>query len=500
MKKIIYIIMLIMLPFVVNALQFNDGSFYYSTDTSSRSSDVVLNMPFSSVNYATNTTTDYSLSGNTGTMVGYTFNHGTLIGLVNITETGYKGKGMNVTAKSTNNYLNITDALSTTDLSKGTIAFRVYIDNITTTQTVLGFGNDTNNRFTINVLTNPLIGIYLKNNGSFKIADTDSVPTRNSWNTLIFTWTGSAMTMYVNGVSNSVTNTDLTFMKSIPNLKFYVGKDVINDNCNYTFDSIRVYNRALSASEVANIYANESNEALIGDGLIASYSFENYNSSTVFDTNNLVSDGRGGNAQRFNKNSAVWINSINQSTISTGTSWTTSLWFNANSINYVANYNGNNLGSVLLIGFNGNEYSLFFSSVSNNILFSTYNGSYNNLASNTVNFGLNRWYNVVAICDSNVGMKLYINGVLDNSNNNKNCRPRLNAAKVMSVGGDEYYKYNNSFNGSISDVRVFNRSLSASEVAKLYATTRGNYDYAGSLGYLLRAPVFTLTCTASGCV
>jgi len=86
---------------------------------------------------------------------------------------------------------------------------------------------------------------------------------------------------------------------------------------------------------------------------------------------------------------------------------------------------------------------------------------------------LNEWTFVVATYDGSIA-KIYINGVLDT---NKNA-----SGDVADWTADMYIGYNSSgrtynyekytsFNGSIDDVRIYNRALSESEILELYEET-----------------------------
>ena len=73
----------------------------------------------------------------------------------------------------------------------------------------------------------------------------------------------------------------------------------------------------------------------------------------------------------------------------------------------------------------------------------------------------NRWYHLTITYDGTTA-KLYANGVLDNSGN-----LALNTLKTgtMTIGDP---LSGNNFNGSVDDVRIYNRALSQAEITKLY--------------------------------
>ncbi len=79
------------------------------------------------------------------------------------------------------------------------------------------------------------------------------------------------------------------------------------------------------------------------------------------------------------------------------------------------------------------------------------------------------WYNVVHVWDSG-GLKLYVNGTLENSNSQATYSASAAANYVWAgfryatCAGDS----GGNFNGYIDDLRVYNRALSATEVKSIY--------------------------------
>ena len=76
----------------------------------------------------------------------------------------------------------------------------------------------------------------------------------------------------------------------------------------------------------------------------------------------------------------------------------------------------------------------------------------------------NRWHYVVGVRNGSIA-KLYIDGKLEDSTQLSGT-PDMSAAYNLTIGSDwnGYFPYN----GSIDDVRIYNRALSATEVQQLY--------------------------------
>ncbi|MBT4532145.1 LamG domain-containing protein, partial [archaeon] len=79
------------------------------------------------------------------------------------------------------------------------------------------------------------------------------------------------------------------------------------------------------------------------------------------------------------------------------------------------------------------------------------------------------WYHLVLTVDSTLGAKGYLNGLLEGNNSNIVSLPNTENLYI----GKRADGYN--FNGSIDDVMIFNRSLSADEIVGLYANTSSKY-------------------------
>ena len=100
-----------------------------------------------------------------------------------------------------------------------------------------------------------------------------------------------------------------------------------------------------------------------------------------------------------------------------------------------------------------------------------YNGSYIDLSSATSNWNADSWYNIFSTRNSSGYSAIYINGVLENNS-------IISGAIVTSTSSIEIGRSNSAtsyFNGSIDDVMIFNRALSASEIKSLYNASAPNY-------------------------
>ncbi len=96
------------------------------------------------------------------------------------------------------------------------------------------------------------------------------------------------------------------------------------------------------------------------------------------------------------------------------------------------------------------------------------NGSSTAIADGTTTVVPFTWYHFAATID-NSSIKIYINGVLENSVNSAIPITYLSGKKVY-IGGSNEIGYNIPFNGTIDNFRIYNRVINAAEVNQLFQT------------------------------
>lgn len=204
-------------------------------------------------------------------------------------------------------------------------------------------------------------------------------------------------------------------------------------------------------------------------GLVACYPFNG-------NTNDETNKGNNGTAQanaklttdRKNKASKAYIfdgsptsrinipasASLNTATMS---GFTYACWFNASFSNTHTRII--NIQDASLI-----NYDLNFLSGTNKLNFINYDGVNNHIYFNSLTtFALNTWYHMAIVIDANNKPRLYVNGVPDNSSSISVLKP---SNPVYTIGNHTVNNWN--FVGKIDDIRVYNRTLSATEIMNLY--------------------------------
>ncbi|MDP1802621.1 MAG: LamG-like jellyroll fold domain-containing protein [Bacteroidota bacterium] len=95
-------------------------------------------------------------------------------------------------------------------------------------------------------------------------------------------------------------------------------------------------------------------------------------------------------------------------------------------------------------------------------------GGLTTIADGTTIVSANTWYHVLATVD-NTSIKIYVNGVLENTVPST-FSFNYEAGKNVVLGGSNEPGFNLPFNGSMDNMRFYNRVLNASEVNALYTS------------------------------
>lgn len=301
----------------------------------------------------------------------------------------------------------------------------------------------------------------------------------NTWHHIGFTFNTGDLRLYVDGAESIGTvnfNDSITFLSS-NNTKLMIGANLINDALQryskVSLSDARVYNRALSAEEIATLYnsynpklsAGSLQKGLIFDmpltsswtkeGAVGSeimtdktpYSNDGRNYNTVIGSDYATFDGDGD-----------YVDCSNSSSLNVDTGLTIAAWIkpaslNANTGDFVSKYQ-NGVG-----GYSFTRYT-------NDALIFVYSAD-NYLYANNV-FEVDKWVHIVYTADNSVPgtsvLKSYVNGTYWSTiTRYANINSTTNN---LYVGGRGHY--NAYTNGSISGIKIYNRALSADEIKLLY--------------------------------
>ncbi len=318
------------------------------------------------------------------------------------------------------------------------------------------------------------------NDNSGNVASTFA-PVANTWYHLVGTWdsSGSAVKLYVNGAldnSGSVSGSS-TRVNASP---LRIGNSYYNNTNQFNFpgliDDVRIYNRALGATEVAALYRGSLGAKINASqntrgpqsGLIGEWSFDgadatgtlaldrsgNGNSATL--TNGATfTRGKFGQAIQFASASGQYAVTGNAAVLRPTTAVTLSTWIKTTT-------DGKDVAGS---GIHG--YGLQISA--GQIYWYTYGNTngYMHLAASTLTNG--NWHHIVGTWDgSGPTSVIYVDGVDISATLGGTLPTSLDYTQSAFYIGDDPGGGGGTFNGLIDEVRVYNRALSAAEVAQLY--------------------------------
>ena len=292
----------------------------------------------------------------------------------------------------------------------------------------------------------------------------------------------STLSMYIDGVlvagPTAYTITPTANGKQIT----LAAEEALNNFSPLVFDELRIYNRALSATEVNRLYriglgstANHGTSASNFDkGLVGHWTFDGPDISGTRAKDRSGNNNHGtltnGPKQTIGKvGQALDFDGVNDYIDGTDIDFATgpftiSTWLKATSTvsgplihkfqdslnqNYYIYYDGN--GNVMVGLYDGSDWQEV-----------NYNGGFND----------GQWHNIVMLVTA-TQIGLYVDGQSRGTpDTHDNSFPTNDA--VFNIGrinsGDSY------FPGTIDEVRIYNRALSAAEINRLYQSTQSKYN------------------------
>jgi hypothetical protein len=330
-------------------------------------------------------------------------------------------------------------------------------------------------------VTDTAIRAHFYNGSSWVNAFATFSPVGTGWHHYAMTFDDAAnqVKIYIDGQLASTTTINSSIAYSGLGSATVVGRHGNNStvyDMDGRIDDVRVYNYALTQAEIAVIY-----------GLVGHWKLDETSGTSVADASGASNTGTitgtatwspaiRGNGHRFN-----YTNGDDYVTVSNSTSlqdvqeddYSLAMWFKPNSVP-PGSGTTNNAAYALLMknGFlcglaytNGQKFGLAhpFSD-------STYSQLYS-----TSTFGPGVFHHVVAIVKRNTGtITLYVNGQLEATGSftaNKAAYEQGTATWKLGIATPGASSARFPADGTLDDVRIYNRAISAQEISLLYGNT-----------------------------
>ncbi len=232
-------------------------------------------------------------------------------------------------------------------------------------------------------------------------------------------------------------------------------------------DEIMMFNKALSADKIKEIYNEQNNDNLVGywklDGNVNDSSSSDYNG--IVYGSEITNKGKFGQAYEFNGDAdfiqiSQALTAVNHT--NRGGNWTMSAWANFKDCSQKSGILGTNYNVINLIwlGTTNAAPCKLYSLVRGG---SGVSGYTTPTITGTTTINTNEWY-LTTLVSNTTHELLYLNGQLEGT-----------AEQQISSGNNSVFQIgtysSNNFNGTIDEVKIFNKALSQSEILELYTSS-----------------------------
>lgn len=423
-------------------------------------------------------------------------------------------------------------ASATPTIPTGDFTYSAWVYSLDNSDDMIFMASDgsTSNEFAVH-LASTKVRINIDN---VSVMNTTNIFPTNTWTHLAVTRSGSTITVYVNGSADPTTGSSGTTL-NFSTCELLIGVDA-DSGCNGSLgnhfkgkiDEIKVYNQALSASQIKSNFDARSNldavasqngnniqnlPGALSDGLVGYWKMDesswtvDCSTTSVTDSSGNGQAGKscpsstgptGGATGKFAYGGLLdgngdGVNVADSTILDIGSNnITLSQWFKR-----TGNSNFGD-GSVLIDKNNGNTTAGYKMALSNN---GNCNGTDGSAATKSICFivsdGTNSYVMMTSAIITADSIWHHVSAVFDRTNPNKtgiyldgvklsttDTGTASNVGSIASANGlgigrdsDNLSSTSGTFNGSLDETRIYSRSLSPAEVSQLYNWAPGPVGY-----------------------
>jgi hypothetical protein len=330
--------------------------------------------------------------------------------------------------------------------------------------------------------TNPSGGLYFEittPGGVFRggTSGSTSVLSANVWQHVSATYDGSTVTVYVNGSPVGSSGSANGAINAVT-ADLVIGKNIVTGaSFPGLIDEVELFDRALSQSEIQAIFNAGSNGKCITcappPANMVSWWPADGNTTDIRGPNNgtlqggaTFAAGEVGQAFSFNGSSFVTVPD-NPSLQLPDAPFSIDLWFNTSTTATSQMILSKGVSDA------NEEYSINL--LTGGGIYWDYGGLQGDVVSNVGAIQAGQWYHLTVLYDPAFGFprgKIYLNGVEQTITSFGVGAHIASSGSALYIGsqnaGSPYYAARVSFNGLIDEVEIFNRTLSQTEIQKIY--------------------------------
>ncbi len=314
-------------------------------------------------------------------------------------------------------------------------------------------------------LGNTKFNFKINANGTIYALSADNTFNLSQWYHVVCTYDNSKMKMYIDGVLQSHTTSVTGDIQYNANDLTIGNSSNLNRACNALIDDVRIYDRALSASEVSTIYnsgtGTETTE-LFREVIVAK-DRKGFNDGTIYG----CTDAQGDGPSNYKLKDVMSFDGIDDKVVTPGIM--SGLEKNGFTISAWVNLTGKNDGTAEGIFSRrdvGDTRIYLSKEATKHFQFKLYTNTNVVKSDNIIEY--ERWYHLVGVCQKGGNLiNLYVNGVKQSGTGTES--GGLGAITNNYIGSIVNGAH---INGDIGRVKVWNRALTDGEISKLYRLKR----------------------------